>query len=298
MHRPHRSLLLVALLLLVSLAPAAASNDGAPEAFLESLDAAVEKAQANDAPILVNLYATWCGWCRKLDNEVFPSQAFRDFAKEQNLVLLRLDTEDGAEGTALKTRFDADSVPSTLILDPKQVKIAHVNGFAPAGEMVRMLSGQMEAWKTIVHHFPDVLAGDEVELQKKLAQDLYERGDGQRASLLFERLLGRVEPGTETEAWLTYLAADSHRLAGRYDRAEEMAAKLRVLVKGKKDGEQLAALREQADLLSFYIAQDEGDCPEAVHSLESFLTSHPESAMRSELERALDRLKTGDAACT
>ena len=289
--------LVLASAFLASTALAAPTSSSAPPGFLESYEEAVALAKKNDSPILVSLYATWCGWCRKLDREVFPSQAFRTFAEEQDFVLLRLDTEDGAAGTALTLRYDTSGVPNTLVLDPALVKIAHVNGYAPPHQMISHLGSQLDAWKTIAHHFPDVLAGDDVALQQKMARDLYQRGDGDRAAQLFERLLATVERGTDAEAWFTYLAADAHRLAGRFERASELAGRSRALVSGLDNGQQLGDLREQVDLLSFYIAQDQGDCPQAVHSLEAFLEAHPESMMRPNLERALDRLKL-DAACT
>ncbi|MEM8929605.1 MAG: thioredoxin family protein [Acidobacteriota bacterium] len=288
---------LAALLLALSFTSmATAAPTTGPAGFLDDLDAAVAQAKEQDAPILLSLYATWCGWCRKLDNEVFPSEAFRAFAGEQKFVMVRLDTEDGASGSAMKERYETSGVPNTLVLDPNMVKIAHVNGYAPPTQMVAHIGNQLDAWTTIVHHFPKVLEGDDVALQQQMARDLYQRGDGDRASQLFERLLTGVEKGTDGQAWLTYLAADAHRLAGRYDRAGTLVAESRKMLGRLANPEALPALREQVDLLSFYIAQDQGNCPQAVDSLETFLSAHPKSTMRPALERALDRLKQ-DAAC-
>src|ERR1700694_1839053 len=67
--------------------------------WLTSLNAAQKSAKARKQLIFVDLWADWCGWCHKMEQEVFPSEAFQKATKDK--VLLRLNTEDGSEGTKL-----------------------------------------------------------------------------------------------------------------------------------------------------------------------------------------------------
>lgn len=55
------------------------------------LKTVVEISEKNDKPILMFFTGSdWCGWCKKLQAEVFYKEEFADWAKD-NVVLLELD---------------------------------------------------------------------------------------------------------------------------------------------------------------------------------------------------------------
>ncbi|MCG8462637.1 MAG: thioredoxin family protein [Holophagales bacterium] len=272
--------------------PAAA----APEGWLTSLEQAMAQAQERDAEILVDLYAAWCGWCKVLEEEVFNSEEFRAYAKEKGFVLLHVDTEDGGEGTELQARYNATSLPTTLILDSDMVQVGAIRGYAPTAELIDRIDAQISAWGVILANYVRVLESSDADLQRRMAEDMHERGSGERAAALYERVLEQVEPGTEAAAWLHYLAADSHRLAASFDRAREQLGRSRKMVK-VLDGGGSEQLAERVDLLDFLIAQEGGTCKQAVIALDSFLEAHPRSRMRRELEQTRNRLQR-DEACT
>jgi thioredoxin-related protein len=59
--------------------------------WLESYDQAIALAKENQRPILVDFTGSdWCGWCIRLDEEVFSKAAFQDWAQD-HVVLLKLD---------------------------------------------------------------------------------------------------------------------------------------------------------------------------------------------------------------
>lgn len=67
--------------------PYKASMDG----WLVSLEEANALSEKTGLPIMANFTGTdWCGWCIKLRREVFDTQEFKNWAKE-NVILLELD---------------------------------------------------------------------------------------------------------------------------------------------------------------------------------------------------------------
>ena len=83
-----------------------------------------------DLPVLVDLWATWCGPCRVLAPHV--ERAARTFAGRLKVVKVDVDQ---APGTA--ARFAVRGVPTLLILDRGQPVARQVGALPP---------GQLERW--------------------------------------------------------------------------------------------------------------------------------------------------------
>ena len=89
-------------------------------------DAALETAKADGKEVLVNFTGSdWCGWCIKLDKEVFSQDAFKQFAASK-LVLVKIDfprkKEQSealmAKNEALAEKYGIRGFPTILLLSP------------------------------------------------------------------------------------------------------------------------------------------------------------------------------------
>jgi len=60
--------------------------------WLTDYKAALKAARKGNQIVLVDFTGSdWCGWCIKLDHEVFETDEFRAWAKKKKVVLLKLD---------------------------------------------------------------------------------------------------------------------------------------------------------------------------------------------------------------
>lgn len=114
-------------------------------AWLTSLVTAKKKAKAQNELIFVDLFADWCGWCHKMEQEVFPAEAFQKAT--DNKVLLRLNTEDGGEGTKIAQDFSITSLPTFLLLTPDGSIAGVIRGYFPADQFVRALSDTEKTYR-------------------------------------------------------------------------------------------------------------------------------------------------------
>lgn len=103
-------------------APAATAKDEAWVADFEQVKAA---AAEQDRPILVNFTGSdWCGWCIRLEREVFSTDEFKAFA-EQHLILSVIDfprkmqqTEELVnQNRQLSQQYGVQGFPTILLLD-------------------------------------------------------------------------------------------------------------------------------------------------------------------------------------
>jgi thiol-disulfide isomerase/thioredoxin len=84
---------LLIFILLANVALFAQSNDikASNEGWLVNLDEAYAVSQKTGKPILANFTGSdWCGWCKRLTNDVFSKPEFKKWA-DKNVVLLELD---------------------------------------------------------------------------------------------------------------------------------------------------------------------------------------------------------------
>jgi protein disulfide-isomerase len=108
--------------------------------WLINFEEAMEVAEENDLPIFVNFTGSdWCGWCKRLQSEVFSQTEFINYANE-NLVLLKLDfpkyiqqTEETKKYNGdLATRFGIRGFPTILLLNSQGEEIKRT-GYQPGG---------------------------------------------------------------------------------------------------------------------------------------------------------------------
>jgi len=103
-------------------------------------DAALKQAAAEKKYVLVDFSGSdWCGWCIKLDEEVFSQPEFIDYAKE-NLICVLLDfprskelpAAQKAANEALARRYRVQGFPTVLILNPDG-KVIERDGYQRGG---------------------------------------------------------------------------------------------------------------------------------------------------------------------
>lgn len=120
-------------LVLVSLMASLAVADEL-EWIREDHAGALAKAQAENKIVLVDIWATWCGWCTKLDEEVFTSPEFAEASED--FVLLKIDS-DANEGYLDKT--GQTGLPTTAFFLPDGRLLAAQAGYMPTPAYVEML---------------------------------------------------------------------------------------------------------------------------------------------------------------
>lgn len=108
--------------------------------WMTDYEAAVDKASKEDKHLLLNFTGSdWCGWCIKLDKEVFSKEAFADYAND-NLVLVKLDfprktklsEELQKQNYGLAQQFKVRGYPTIYVLDPEK-KVATKTGYQKGG---------------------------------------------------------------------------------------------------------------------------------------------------------------------
>ena len=135
-------------LLLLSLPGwAAAADTGRSDLTWLSWNAGMAEASATKRPILIDVYTDWCGWCKRMDREVYARDDVRGYLND-HFTLVKLNAEsldevvyDGHKltGRGLAQYLRVSGYPTTIFLKSNGEHIANVPGYVPADRFKLML---------------------------------------------------------------------------------------------------------------------------------------------------------------
>ena len=111
--------------------------------WMTDYEAARAKAREENKLLLINFTGSdWCGWCKRLQSEVFSKPIFAQYARA-NLVLLEVDfprsktlrAEQIRANEALSQRFQVQGFPTIHVLDSSGRPLGST-GYVPGGPEV------------------------------------------------------------------------------------------------------------------------------------------------------------------
>ncbi|MGA2192512.1 MAG: thioredoxin fold domain-containing protein [Nitrospirota bacterium] len=112
-----------------------------------SLDEALVKAHKEGKFIMVDFYAEWCKWCKKLDSETYKDPRVVEMLNA-DFVTVKIDAESSKtvvyemrqmSKSELANKFDVSSYPAVWFLDSSGGKAKLLKGYLPPQDFVTYL---------------------------------------------------------------------------------------------------------------------------------------------------------------
>lgn len=211
---------------------------------MADFDAAAEIARKENKDLLVDFTGSdWCGWCMRLDEEVFSHQQFLDGVRE-SFVLVALDFPRGEEAMALVPEPERN----------QELSEAHAVAGFPT---ILLMTAEGEAYGRTgyreggpgpyVEHLTELRINGRKELAevKELVAD-YRKAEGDARLALWNTIADRLQLNGESEAarHLVGPVKDAFQLDPDNKRGMKQRAVLLLLESGKADAAVCAAARQ------------------------------------------------------
>jgi thiol:disulfide interchange protein len=121
-----------------NLASAQAQAPAQPAAGLtwqKDLGAALKTATATHKWVLVDVYTDWCGWCHKLDEDVYTNPRVIKLLKK-SFVLVKVNAEAGTLGKYVGKQYDVHGYPTIVVVSPNGKMKGKIGGYKEADAFV------------------------------------------------------------------------------------------------------------------------------------------------------------------
>ncbi|HPD17903.1 MAG TPA: thioredoxin fold domain-containing protein [Planctomycetota bacterium] len=108
-----------------------------------SFEAGMRRAKEKNLPTLVDLYTDWCGWCKRLDADVFSTAQVKAMLAK-DLVGIKLNPEKDRKNGE---KFKVEGFPTVVFTDPDGKELHRVVGYLPPAKFVAEMKKAIELFK-------------------------------------------------------------------------------------------------------------------------------------------------------
>ena len=137
------ALILVSLLavqLLVSCAKESKQEVASELTWMTSYEDAVTAAEKNKQPIMIDFYADWCGWCKRLDSSTYVDKDV--VALAEKFVSLKIDAD---VERSLSSQHKVVGLPTILFIDASGSELHRVVGFRSPADFLNEMNLALES---------------------------------------------------------------------------------------------------------------------------------------------------------
>jgi len=113
----------------------------------QSWNAGLRAARATGRPVLVDVYTDWCGWCKRMDRDVY-SRSDIDGYLHSHFVIVRLNAESmeaeswrghSYSARALASTFEVSGYPTTIFFTSEGERLVNLPGYVEPDRFLLLL---------------------------------------------------------------------------------------------------------------------------------------------------------------
>ena len=243
--------------------------------WVSEYDVAIDQSKESGKPVFVDCFADWCMWCHKMEQEVYSDPKFVQFL--QNYIPLRLDIEDGSEGTRWAQHYGVETLPTLLVIDSNGLLLNRIGGYMNTAELL----ADLKAIQDLVDK--ERTNPNDWESIQTLGEEYLFRDMNQEAEMKFSRILSAPVNDTKKESAYFSLALSQYYQQKNQAALKTLQDYLQIFVEGRSTEDVLLLLSQ------IYLEMDQPDLARQV--LQQFLKAFPDSDNVPRVRKVLSELR-------
>ncbi len=188
---------LIILILLISVNNLEALDDlevlDSPE-WIDSYSAALLKAKEEDKPIMIDVYANWCKWCKVLDQQTYSDSEV--ISKSNEFINAKVNGDHNKE---IVMKYQVSGYPTLLFIDSEGNLLMNVTGFVKAPDLLNKMETVLKLY-TDIKSLKTILEkdADDIEANFQLAEIyILQSRNSKNALPLLQKVLSK-DPNDES----------------------------------------------------------------------------------------------------
>ncbi len=262
--------------------------------WLQNMDAALQQAGKADKLVLVNFYANWCGFCRRMDQTTFTDKIV--IQKMNAFVSVKINTEIEKE---IAQEYAVNSLPTTVILDSKGRIILGSEGYMRSNDLIEMMDSALKTITDLKKNLKE-LESDPNKWNRALefAQKNLELQRFQDALPWLGRIIEHApKEQTDIHAWANFDLAIVKASMGNPIASVDYAETVMSIYSNHEAADQTRKIFPDILYLAGEKAQEQGDQKAARAYYQRIVTEFPNSQLSKAAREKLDqKTRTGVSA--
>ena len=123
--------------------PGIVSHNTEEITWVTDWDGAFERARGEKKVVVVDFYADWCVWCRRLDTTTYRDPEVVRYMSEE-VIPVKMDVE-ARPGKALANKYGVDGLPTIVILSPEGEELGRIPGYLRADDFLATVKKYVES---------------------------------------------------------------------------------------------------------------------------------------------------------
>jgi thioredoxin-related protein len=111
--------------------------------WLNSYEAGLEKAKLEQKPVVLYFWATWCKFCKRLHDEVYPDPEVNSLLTER-FVLVAINIDRDKE---VPPKYGVQYPPAIIFTDENGQVIERVMGYVPKEAFLQYARGALRSYE-------------------------------------------------------------------------------------------------------------------------------------------------------
>ena len=262
--------------------------------WLRNMDAALQQAGKADKLVLVNFYANWCGFCRRMDQRTFTDKTV--IQKMNAFVPVKINTDIEKK---IAKEYAVNGLPTTVILDSKGRIILGSEGYMRSSDLIEMMDLAVKTITDLKQNLKE-LESDPNNWNRALefAQKNLELQRFQDALPWLERIIEHApKEQTDIQAWANFDIAIVKASMGNPIASVDSAETVMSIYSDHEAADQTRKIFPDILYLAGEKAQEQGDLKVARAYYQRIVTEFPNSQLSKAARERLDqKTHTNDSA--